>query len=78
MELVQARCKCGHSAVISLSRFVHRDLLLPRLRCSVCGARAAYLMGYVGHYQPGPIGEAEAARCAALPVIDADKLFGKT
>lgn len=34
-------CHCGHSGLVGLTRMIHRDLILPRARCSVCGQRRA-------------------------------------
>lgn len=36
-------CYCGHHATVKLSNepWQHRDKLLPRARCTVCGRRGA-------------------------------------
>lgn len=41
METLQILCSCGHKSEIVLHEIVHRDKLLPRCRCTVCGKLGA-------------------------------------
>jgi hypothetical protein len=34
-----ATCPCGHDAYLATSRWVHRDFLLARMKCTGCGRR---------------------------------------
>lgn len=40
---LRIECYCGHKAVIHLvtEKWLHRDVILPRCRCSVCGRLGA-------------------------------------
>ncbi|WP_411839391.1 hypothetical protein [Paracoccus sp. ME4] len=33
------RCRCGHEGRVGFSRWLHRDDVLRRTRCSVCGKK---------------------------------------
>ncbi|VDS08845.1 hypothetical protein PARHAE_02030 [Paracoccus haematequi] len=36
-------CGCGHSGMVGTSRWLHRDEMLRRFRCSVCGGRPSHV-----------------------------------
>ncbi|MEI4470904.1 hypothetical protein [Frigidibacter sp. MR17.24] len=63
-------CACGHRATVAMSRWLHRDEVLRRARCSVCGRRGAVdmiaLTGVVG----GSMGLRPAREVVGLPVIE--------
>lgn len=44
VHYVRVECACGHHAMIGTSRWLHRDELLRRARCSVCGKLGAVSM----------------------------------
>lgn len=35
----QIRCSCGHQGHVAFTRWLHRDEVLRRTRCSTCGAK---------------------------------------
>lgn len=40
-NIVRIWCSCGHEGLADLGRFIHRDEVLRRARCSVCGKKGA-------------------------------------
>lgn len=43
VQWIRLECRCGHHAEVKIAseRWMHRDEILPRARCSKCGKRGA-------------------------------------
>lgn len=63
-------CPCGHHAVVALSRWLHRDEILQRAVCSVCGRREADVRSFVPGTEAGEPVADQIAHYEALPVIE--------
>jgi|GEM_PF-7052214 len=64
-------CRCGHEASASLSKWLHRDEVLRRARCTACGRRAAIGLVTENVGEGGGAGwEERRERLRALPVIN--------
>ncbi len=61
-------CTCGRIGLIVLSRWLHRDEVLRRARCTVCGRRGAADLTWIHGQAPDSWSEVDPAM-VNLPVI---------
>lgn len=56
-------CNCGHTGPATLPEWKHRNYILPRARCTVCGTLGAFHMVVDNGYRPKDGGKVEDRPC---------------